>query len=627
MKINVIYARVSTEDKQDFDRQVTELKQRVLTYGNGEETKIEVISEKISGYKLQNGSKLETFLQEVEKEPNKYEMLYVWELSRLGRNPLETRNRIELLLRNGINIYVETLRTVLSDNNEGMSNAMTKMILLLLLEFSHIEAQTTKLRIKSGLLQSARSGKVGGGKHIPYGFRKDENKNLVICDEEKKIIERIFNLYKEGFGIRKISTILNNDKTPTRYNKVHGEKLIKFKNRSIVASEIKWSDKQIHDILMNSLYIGERKFKGEIIKCPAIIDKETFNFCQNLRVNKNSKSDTKHIFLLKDILKCKCGRNFVGVNKKDEKVYKCSSRLKTNSSCGSLGINIKLIESVIFHNILISSHLVNFVRSNKDIKNGIVSEIKILNSEIENQKLKNKLLIKNQYKLLDDSIAGNFPEEVIRKKSEDLNKEIEKNQSKIDSIELNLINKNNVLKEKSETNYELIYNSKNDRGILRKLFSEIIKTVQIVEFNQKYIILDLSIRVFDRNEIIFRLRLETTNIKRKVKKYIYIVESATINVFHNGIVCPLYFNRKDYIDLSSIDFNIKQREMSSFREENKPSSTIFIDNIIVSESDFLYDMDSDENNVFSILKLMFIERFSTYFVFPVELKDDQLVTI
>ncbi len=129
MKINVIYARVSTEDKQDTLRQIEELKKRVLIINDNSANQLEIIEEKISGYKLQNGSKLENLITRIEEEPAKYEMLYIWEISRLGRNPLETRTRIEKLLENGVKIYVETLKTVLSGGDEGMSNAMTKMIL------------------------------------------------------------------------------------------------------------------------------------------------------------------------------------------------------------------------------------------------------------------------------------------------------------------------------------------------------------------------------------------------------------------------------------------------------------------------------------------------------------------
>src|SRR5688572_31812524 len=38
-------------------------------------------------------------------------------------------------------------------------------------------------------------------------------------------------------------------------------------------NSIQWSDKQVHDILKNSIYIGKRKFKNEIINAPAIISR------------------------------------------------------------------------------------------------------------------------------------------------------------------------------------------------------------------------------------------------------------------------------------------------------------------------------------------------------------------
>ncbi|KNB62267.1 recombinase family protein [Chryseobacterium sp. Hurlbut01] len=626
MKINVIYARVSTEDKQDTQRQIEELKKRILINSENSENRLEIIEEKISGYKLQNGSKLESLVNRIEEEPHKYEMLYVWEISRLGRNPLETRMRVEKLLESGVKIYVETLKTVLSNDYGGMSNAMTKMILLLLLEFSHIEAQTTKLRIKSGLLHSARSGKVGGSQNIPYGYKKGENKQLIICEDERKIIERIYNLYKDGLGIRRISTILNNEKVPTRYNKIHQEKYIKFKSGRILGKDIRWSDKQIHDIIKNTLYIGERKFKGEILDCPAIIDKVTFNYCESLRLNKNTKGDTKHIFLLKNLLKCKCGRNMVGVNKADEKIYKCSSRLRTNNSCGGKGINIKLIESTVFHQILLSSQLISFLRGSKDLKKEILTEIEILKSEIDNLKKKNKELANDQSKLLDDSIKNSFPEHLVRNKSDFYNKEIRKNQKKIEHAEMNKINKQKILDQKIDTNYELIQNSKNDRGVLKSLFSEVITSLEVIEYDVNFLLVNLTLKVFDKNKIIFRLKLNLSNIRKKIKTYNYTVESARIFVNRFGDVIEMNFFREDYIDFKMINPRKLVPETYSFPSSDQ-SVPISIDNVIVSENDHIYEYDIDENDVFVVLKHMFIERFKIHFVYPLELKEEQLISI
>lgn len=628
MKKNVIYARVSTEDKQDTQRQINELKQRVVDKSGNSNFDLEIIEEKISGYKLLNGSKLESLLEKILDTPQDYEMLYVWEISRLGRNPLETRTRIEKLLESGVKIYVETLNTILSNDNLSMNSAMTKMILLLLLEFSHIESQTTKLRIRSGLLHSARSGKVGGGINIPYGYFKDDDKNLVVCPEEKKIIKKIYNLYSEGYGIRRISTILNNENVPTRYNKIHGENILKFKTRPVFGKNIKWSDKQIHDILRNTLYIGERKFKGEVLDCPAIIDKELFYSCENIRLHKNSKGNTKNIFLLKDLLKCNCGRNFVGVNKHDEKIYKCSSRLRTSTSCGCKGVNLSLIESVIFHQVLLSSQLINFVRSNKDFKDEIALEIKMMSDEIESLKFKNIELDKSQSRLLDQLLQNTFPEDKIRNKSEIISKEIKKNNKKIKALHINLINKKKGLIQKAETNYELINSYKNDRGFLKKLFSEIVRKVDVISFDNSYFMIDLTMKILDKNEVIFRLKLDVASIRKKNKRYIYSVESTIIKVHRFGEVIPVNFYREDYLKIQNCDF--KNLMPPPFKIESRNlSQPIFIDNDVVRKNDHLYGLDKyiDQKGYLSTLKLFFIERFSTYFVFPIELKQDQLIQI
>src|SRR5690606_29185468 len=77
-------------------------------------------------------------------------------------------------------------------------------------------------------------------------------------------------------------------------------------------ADIKWSDKTVLDIVSNSLYYGARRYKGEIFEAPAIITKELFDKCEQVRESKTHRNYlTSYTYLLKDLIKCGCcGRNF-----------------------------------------------------------------------------------------------------------------------------------------------------------------------------------------------------------------------------------------------------------------------------------------------------------------------------
>lgn len=624
----IIYARVSTEDKQDCTRQITELKQRIRSNANHSILPIEIISEKISGYKLKDGSLLEILINNIKESPAQYECVYVWEISRLGRNPLETRERVETLLSNNVNIYVETLQTLLTNDINGFGGSITKILLMLLLEFAHLETQQTKLRIKSGLLQSARNGRVGGGINIPYGYRKGDNKMLIIDEEESVIIQRIFDLYKLQFGIRRISGILNSQNVPTRYNLAYKDQMIKNKRGyEKLGKDVKWSDKQIHDILKNRIYIGERQFKGETIKCPSIIDMETFDNCNELLKSKFIKSEVKHIFLLKQLMKCNCGRNFVGVNKADEKVYKCSSRLIKGASCGMEGINIKMIESVILNIALMTSHIINFVKSSQDLKDKITKDVIFLGTEI--LELEDKIRKKNTQfsKLLDDSLSSYFNIDLISQKSNNLNKEI-KNLEHSLNLKINeRVNKNKFLSKKLDTNFDIINNAKKDRKSLQEIFNEIFSQIVVEKITRDYLFIEVKINVFENRNITYKLKVHRSQERKKIKKYIYSVESVFLNIPNSktetdsNILIP--FNRCDYIE------NQNFSERLPIKKNNITECEIpqIFEREHVDEEDFLYVLERSEPRIFPLLKMMFHTRFQNRYMFPIEIPNEFLISI
>ena len=176
-----IYVRVSTIDKQDYSRQINELK-AIAYQDKYSEYQIDVFADSISGYsKKDNRPELSKMLTNINNDNKIYDCIYISEISRLGRNPSHVRSIIDDLTELNIPIYIQTLNqaTIVG----GKRNFIMNIVLQVLMEFANSEAETFKVRSKSGLLQSAKSGKVGGGLVYPYGFKND-NQYLVIDEEE-----------------------------------------------------------------------------------------------------------------------------------------------------------------------------------------------------------------------------------------------------------------------------------------------------------------------------------------------------------------------------------------------------------------------------------------------------------
>ena len=106
-----------------------------------------------------------------------------------------------------------------------------------------------------------------------YGYLRVEGKDELIIDEEvRPVVERIFDLALNGMTYSKISTLLNEENVKsaaTRLSEIYGKFTPKNNH---------WGNKGIFSILSDSVYSGEWNFsfegKTKIISCPAYISKE-----------------------------------------------------------------------------------------------------------------------------------------------------------------------------------------------------------------------------------------------------------------------------------------------------------------------------------------------------------------
>jgi len=190
-------------------------------------------------------------------------------------------------------------------------------------------------------------------------------KEIIIDDDRKKVIQDIFNWYKNGYSINKIVDLLNSNDIPTAnaYRASTPEKFgykQKYKAKDGVIrerKEAKWNDSLVSQVLCNSWYKGERCYRGKKLTHEPIITKEEWNEVEALREEnkksfRNKKEATKHTFLLSNLFYCgKCGRkmygHFTGLNNH----YYCSS-LDSSNKCGLTGICKENIEAIIYDIII-----------------------------------------------------------------------------------------------------------------------------------------------------------------------------------------------------------------------------------------------------------------------------------
>jgi site-specific DNA recombinase len=543
MKKCAVYVRVSTSNgSQDYARQKNELFD-IAKKDNYLEKNIELFADTISGYKFEERDNLNILLDKIRENPSHFSCLYVSEISRLGRNPKNTRNLIEELMELKVPIYIQSLNEKTLDK-DGKRNFAINIVLQVLLEYADLEANTLKLRSKSGRIQKVKEGKAGGGKYYPYGYKKDEKKFLIVDDDEATVIIKIFNLYMEGYGIRAISHILNAEKIPTRSKKSFPDQIFKYSTPKI-GSKVKWSDKQIHDILTNPIYKGQRRFLGSLYESPVIISEEIFDQCNKILKNKTNRNSYKeYTYLLKEILKCGvCGRNYVGrykIETKGEKVYKCSSTLKRGESCSNFGINIELIETIMFHLILNSKKAIKSITNEEELQIEIRKDIRYIKSKLNSKADDLEKFIKRKKKLfeyiLDNDDSDNDLKEMIEKNE----KNITESQSQIKDLNNKLLEKQSTLKELTKPNHskDEFLNRSTDRTKLHLVYKQLISHSIVNYLNKDYILVTTYFKVgFEVLKVPLKLLIDLTEFRKKNKaiKYKALFQMEFEPYYRNGI--------------------------------------------------------------------------------------------
>lgn len=190
------YIRVSTDD-QDLAKQ----KHLLLEYAQSQQLIIhEFIEVEISSRKSQHERKITDLIDKLTEG----DLLIVAELSRLGRNMLETLNIINTLSENGIKITFVRQPELSTTASHG------QLLLAIYSYFAEAEREYISIRTKQGLAAARAQGKQLGR---PKGSK---NKKSRVLDPFKPQIKHYL---EQGVSIASIQKIINPQlQKPLTYN-------------------------------------------------------------------------------------------------------------------------------------------------------------------------------------------------------------------------------------------------------------------------------------------------------------------------------------------------------------------------------------------------------------------------
>jgi len=288
--------------------------------------------------------------------------IYVTELDRFAR-------RVELILQvdkmfrdNEITIHAGNTSI---DFNDPDTRFVAYLHALLGERENRLKTKRSTRAVYEGILKGRWSGAM-----VPYGYRRNSDRCIEPDPDEAEIYKLIVKMCLQGKGTNTIAKHLNELNVETRGKKVllNGTTVVdKFTgaSRKVKNEEFVWRPNTVCCILKNPIYKGERRYKGEIVSAPSIIDAETWGQVQSkLAKNKHYSSNVrKYHYMLRGMLTCgHCGRNLYGrIKPKDsEFLYICLS--KREKSCGLRSPNLYRLEDLIWHLVVKSKEHLEYLQ-------------------------------------------------------------------------------------------------------------------------------------------------------------------------------------------------------------------------------------------------------------------------
>ena len=226
------YCRVST----DSDEQATSYEAQVEHYTefikkNPEWEFAGIFAD--DGISGTNTKKREDFNRMIEECMNgSIDMIITKSISRFARNTLDCLKFIRQLKEKNIPVYFEK-------ENINTMDAKGEVLITIMASLAQQESQSLSQNVKLGIQYRYQQGHVQVNHNRFLGYTKDENGQLIIEEEEAKVVKRIYREYLEGASLQEIGKGLEADGILTG------------------AGKKKWRPETVQKILRNEKYIGD----------------------------------------------------------------------------------------------------------------------------------------------------------------------------------------------------------------------------------------------------------------------------------------------------------------------------------------------------------------------------------
>lgn len=350
----VLYLRVSSDKQAEKDLSIPAQREAARKYCL--ERGWEIVAEYEDAGKSarsDNRPQFQEMIAEAKKKPKQFDAIIVWKFSRFARNRDDSYVYKSLLAKRGIQVI---------SINEKIDPSPAGKLLEAMIEsmdefFSANLASDTIRGMKANVAKGYRNGgSIAPGYKAEYVHEGKNRKTKIVPDPVfTPIIQRIFKMYLEGFGMKEIAKALNAEGIKNKKGKVWATSQISYilKNETYIGN-VAWNKLSNQRIWRGEAYPDEQlRFEGVH---EAIITKDVF---ERVQARMSERGMTKKIhpraaggkYLLTPLVRCsKCGATYQGATAKSGKYhyYSCRTKVKKGAEqCRTKLIPVALLEGAV----------------------------------------------------------------------------------------------------------------------------------------------------------------------------------------------------------------------------------------------------------------------------------------
>ena len=188
-----IYCRVSTNEKEQLYSLAAQISALTRAVANVSQWRLADVFIDIASAKGEIPRReFERLLREC--EAHNISVVLTKSISRFGRDTVETLSALKLLKAAGVRVIFEQENL---DTDEVDSNLMISVME----SFAQAENESRSENIRMGLAMKAANGTSGLYKRKLYGYSKNKDGDLVIDNEQAKVVRDIFRWYLDGASV------------------------------------------------------------------------------------------------------------------------------------------------------------------------------------------------------------------------------------------------------------------------------------------------------------------------------------------------------------------------------------------------------------------------------------------